>query len=373
MKYLGYSLIVSFAIFAIGVTGLALAQAQDHETVGVEKAEMDVVSTLTGANVNPADYRERYMLKLLENDVLYDSGPFITSFGDGPGGSDVSLLQNSTLGMTTLGSNVSPSGVGDHFRIADEFIVDDEDGWQIDYFVFYAYQTGSTTTSSFTDVNYMIWDGPPDDGGSSVVYEGDIFDDTDWTGVYRFSETNPGNTDRPIMYIIAAADVQLEEGTYWLDWQLDGTIASGPWQPPITIIGETTTGNGKQLTADGWQEWLDGGSGTAQGAPFKILGSLLVNVDNNTGNIPATFTLMQNYPNPFNPSTTIRYGLPERSSVKIEVFNTIGQRVATLVDTELEAGFHDVTFDASSLTSGVYIYRIQAGSYVESKKLMLIK
>lgn len=89
--------------------------------------------------------------------------------------------------------------------------------------------------------------------------------------------------------------------------------------------------------------------------------------------IPRQYTLYQNYPNPFNPTTTIRYALPDRSSVKLEIFNTLGQRVATLVDAEQEAGYHEVTFDASRLASGVYIYNLTAGEYVESKKLLFLK
>jgi hypothetical protein len=82
---------------------------------------------------------------------------------------------------------------------------------------------------------------------------------------------------------------------------------------------------------------------------------------------------MQNYPNPFNPSTTIRYGLPNRSHVSLTVFNTLGQQVSQLVNGEQEAGYHEVNFDASGLSSGVYLYRMQAGSYVETRKLLLVR
>jgi hypothetical protein len=74
--------------------------------------------------------------------------------------------------------------------------------------------------------------------------------------------------------------------------------------------------------------------------------------------LPKSYTLMQNYPNPFNPSTVIRYGLPERSNVKLEIFNDLGQRVAILIDNEREAGYHEITFDATHLPSGVCIYRL---------------
>lgn len=88
---------------------------------------------------------------------------------------------------------------------------------------------------------------------------------------------------------------------------------------------------------------------------------------------PETFSLAQNYPNPFNPVTTIRYGLPEKSLVRLEVFDVAGQRVAFLVDGERDAGYHDVKFNAESLPSGIYFYRLLAGEFVETKKLILMK
>lgn len=88
---------------------------------------------------------------------------------------------------------------------------------------------------------------------------------------------------------------------------------------------------------------------------------------------PASFSLGQNYPNPFNPTTTIRYGLPQQSSVTLTLFNTLGQLVATLVNENQDAGYHEAKFDGTGLASGVYLYRIQAGEYVQMRKLLLLK
>jgi hypothetical protein len=85
------------------------------------------------------------------------------------------------------------------------------------------------------------------------------------------------------------------------------------------------------------------------------------------------FTLSQNYPNPFNPATMIRYGIPYRSRVRLAVFNTLGQQVAVLQDGEQDAGRHEVKFDGSVLASGVYFYRLQAGSFTQAKKLLLLR
>jgi hypothetical protein len=79
------------------------------------------------------------------------------------------------------------------------------------------------------------------------------------------------------------------------------------------------------------------------------------------------------FPNPFNPSTTIRYGLPLKSEVTLAVFNPLGQQVAVIKSGEQEAGFHEVKFEGGGLSSGVYFYRITAGTFVETKRLLLLK
>jgi len=92
-----------------------------------------------------------------------------------------------------------------------------------------------------------------------------------------------------------------------------------------------------------------------------------------TVGIPASFTLYQNYPNPFNPTTTITYDIPMRANVKLIVYNVLGQEVAILVNELQEAGRYNVKFDASGLPSGVYFYKLEAGKYVEIKKMILMK
>ena len=99
----------------------------------------------------------------------------------------------------------------------------------------------------------------------------------------------------------------------------------------------------------------------------------IVSVESDLNNIPSDFTLDQNYPNPFNPSTKISFGLPQRSIAVLKVFNALGQEVAELVNESLEAGTHSFNFDASKLTSGIYIYSLKTDAGVISKKMTLIK
>jgi N-acetylneuraminic acid mutarotase len=89
--------------------------------------------------------------------------------------------------------------------------------------------------------------------------------------------------------------------------------------------------------------------------------------------IPLVFYLTQNYPNPFNPSTTIKYQLPHRSNVSLKIYDIIGNEIAELVNEEQEVGYYNAEFNAAKLSSGVYFYRLKAGSYVETKKMILLK
>ena len=85
------------------------------------------------------------------------------------------------------------------------------------------------------------------------------------------------------------------------------------------------------------------------------------------------FELKQNYPNPFNPSTNITYSLPQQSDVQLRVYDMVGREVATLINREQAAGAYTVNFDASELSSGMYLYRLDTGSTTITRKMMLIK
>ena len=95
---------------------------------------------------------------------------------------------------------------------------------------------------------------------------------------------------------------------------------------------------------------------------------------NNEIELPAKYNLTQNYPNPFNPSTKINYSLPVEGNVTLKIYDILGREVRTLINNEMKsAGQYTINFDASTLPSGVYLYRLQSGDFVQVKKMMLIK
>lgn len=107
---------------------------------------------------------------------------------------------------------------------------------------------------------------------------------------------------------------------------------------------------------------------------YTWIGDQMVDVDDEfDSQIPTAFNLDQNYPNPFNPATKIRYTVASDANVSLKVYNILGQQVADLVNEMKKPGYYEVSFDASQLASGIYIYKLQAGSFVSSKKMMLIK
>jgi hypothetical protein len=204
----------------------------------------------------------------------YDNGPLVTHPGGGSGGADASALQ-SGLGMNTYGfGNQYIYG----YRMADDFTVTDPAGWDIDSIEFFAYQTGSTTTSTITGVYYQIWDGDPSNPASSVVF-GDLTTNrmtgTTWSNIYRVVDTDLTANNRPIMVNTVSCGTHLAPGTYWLDWMTDGSLSSGPWAPPVSILGQVTTGNALQYTT-AWAPALDTGTPTQQDMPFLINWSMCI-------------------------------------------------------------------------------------------------
>lgn len=112
--------------------------------------------------------------------------------------------------------------------------------------------------------------------------------------------------------------------------------------------------------------------GTING-PQGYQGTLVSVEEKKATVLPTEYSLRQNYPNPFNPLTTINYELPENSHVLLTVYNLNGQEVARLVDSDKSAGIHSVKFDATNLSTGIYIYKLSAKRYSKALKMLLLK
>ena len=141
--------------------------------------------------------------------------------------------------------------------------------------------------------------------------------------------------------------------------------APGTWTNQLVFPSVLLDNNEYRMWFQGWQ------GGTAS---IGYATSLVTNVDEESyGNMIKDFILYQNYPNPFNPQTVISYKIRVRSNVVIKINDVLGKEIATLVNEEKPAGIYEVEFDATALTSGIYFYRIQADSFVEIKKMVLMK
>jgi hypothetical protein len=154
-------------------------------------------------------------------------------------------------------------------------------------------------------------------------------------------------------------DIPVNQQWAQLEWDLSGIDRETPYDRVVIIMdlqGPPGTG-GDRFT---W--FLDDFSFGATGT----------SIDSEDG-LPRMMTLNQNYPNPFNPTTDITFSLLQSTHARLDVFDILGQKVATLVDGTLPAGHHSATFDASRLPSGVYMYRLQTGNEAQTRNMTLLK
>lgn len=142
-------------------------------------------------------------------------------------------------------------------------------------------------------------------------------------------------------------------------------------------FGWSVSVSGEYSIVGSYSDWRDtsgGNSLSGAGAAYMFGHTSVTDVEqSDDGRIPRVFRLDQNYPNPFNPVTTIQFDIPKASFVTMKVYNVLGQEVETLVNEHKEAGRYEVEFDGSKLTSGVYFYRLTAGTLVSTKKSLVVK
>jgi len=164
--------------------------------------------------------------------------------------------------------------------------------------------------------------------------------------------------------------VDAVESTLPDGWQLVHNVESGVLR--VAMAGAKPAANGEvatiTLTLSGDNQSPDiSGNYALNTAPEQQIGATGLEA------LPESFTLESNYPNPFRSSTTIGFELPEETEVVVEVYNVLGQRVETLVNEKMSAGRHEVNFEASNLSSGMYLYRMKAGSFVETGQMTVVK
>ncbi len=169
-----------------------------------------------------------------------------------------------------------------------------------------------------------------------------------------------------------------------LTWHDNSTIADGyviereqSPQTSFTLL-DTLKGSGS--------EYVDKNAEQGQNYTYRIKAykdtlqsgysneaSLLVDVKGEETGIPSDYSISQNYPNPFNPTTKIKFALPKSGMIKIIIYDLLGRKVETLVNSEMEAGYHEINVDVNNLPSGIYLYRMEAGSFTSTRKFVLLK
>ena len=238
-----------------------------------------------------------------------------------------------------------------------------------------------------------------------------LFAGTDAYGVFfsadngsNWTEVNNGLTNTRVTSLAAIGNnlfagtfsgvfLSTDNGTTWINTQgLAGVIVNAL----ITIgpnIFAGSDGGGIFLSTDNGSIWTSVGlgmpnttiyafasnglkifAGTLSGIVYRRnLSEIITSLENNQTDLPGDFTISQNYPNPFNPSTIIKFQVPNSSFVNLIVYDVLGNEVATLVNEEKPTGSYEVNFKAANLSSGVYLYKLQAGDFIQTKKMILMK
>jgi hypothetical protein len=295
----------------------------------------------------------------------------------------------STTGTTSIVGDIGVSPI-DHTAITGfDLILDPSGQWATSslvvgkvYAADYAPPTPTMLTTAVSDMETAYTDAAgrtlPD---YTELYSGDLTGQTLTHGLYKWSTgvlvsaggVTISGTASDVWIFQIAQDLTVANGA--IVTLSGGAQASNIfWQVAGQVTLGTTSDFSGIILCQTLIDMQTGGTlnGRALAQTAVTLDANIVPVEDEF-TAPKTFALEQNYPNPFNPTTTIRYGIPEKSIVKITLFNAIGEEVALVLNEEKESGYHQVEFKAAALPSGVYFYQLQAGSFVETKKMVLMK
>ncbi len=246
------------------------------------------------------------------------------------------------------------------------------------------------------------WDGGPRGESGSAIYHNTI-NGQDWervdSNLSNLSEVSSIATVNNMLFAGIWGQGVFRSADYGATWSQSGLVNGSIWTVTAFSTGSRTNlfagaGGGQAfVSSDEGVSWSSVGDGLPTGGMelFAFDGTFIFTGDYSHGmwrrplsemitdvqpslmELPSQYLLSQNFPNPFNPSTTISYQLPTQSHVMLKVFDVLGREVATLVNGVEEPGYKSVSWDAANVPSGVYFYRLQTNSFIETKKLLLLR
>ena len=219
------------------------------------------------------------------------------------------------------------------------------------------YSEDSTTNSII--INTIMWNNISTVSGNEIdLYNGGnvTLRYCDITGGW----SGEGNIDQDPLFVIGDTLFHLSDSSPCIGAGIDSLEINGTWYyaPSFDFDGDPRPNPPGTLPDMGAQEWPD---------------SITNSIELHTSVIPDKYSLSQNFPNPFNSATTIQYSITQRSNVTLKIYDILGKEIAVLVNEEKDQGVYTANFDANNLASGLYLYRIQAGSFIDTKKMILLK
>ncbi len=269
----------------------------------------------------------------------------------GPSGAIVWVVDGVVMNNNVAYAQIDPKIVSDNLGGAIISWTDYRTGITADI---YAQRVNSTGAVQWTATGVIICTSANDQIKSQLVSDGN-------NGAYITWEDhrNVGNSDIYAQRIASNAAI---------NWAATGyLICAAANNQTVPVI----VSNGNLGAIVVWQDFRNGVNSDIYETGFNTSG--LVSNNNEVSIIPDEFKLSQNYPNPFNPSTSINYSIPTASNVKITIYDALGKNVNELVNKSQVSGNYSVVWNAANMPSGVYIYKIEAGSFSETKKMILIK